>query len=218
VASLVLGILGLPTFGLLGVGALLAVVLGVAALAKAREEPHVYGGKGLAIAGIVCSGVSLLLAPFVGIVAAIAIPSLLRVRAAANQSAVIRDIRDVIVAEAEYQRHNAGYYGTLECLNVPRDCLGTGAPTTPLVPPELLLPERAGYRRTFYPGRDAGYSEGHPHQYLQTYAYVAYPSSLGATNVRILCGDSTGRICFVTPPEEMKADYGLCPKACTDLR
>jgi hypothetical protein len=217
VASLVLGILGLPTLGLLGVGALLAIVLGVAALAKAREEPRVYGGKGLAIAGIVCAAVSVVLAPFLGIVAAIVIPSILRARVAANEAATIGDIRMVIYAEAQYSEHNGGHYGTLECLNAPQDCLVTRASTNPYVAPELLLPERAGYRRTFYPGRDAGFRAGHPHQYLQTFAYVAYPLVSGRTGVRTLCGDSSGRVCFTRSLGEMTVEYGLCPKACQDL-
>jgi type II secretory pathway pseudopilin PulG len=211
VASLVLGILGLPTLGLLGVGAIVSIVLGVAALAKARDEPRVYGGKKMAVAGIACAVGSLLVAPFLGIVAAIAIPSLLRARVAANESAVIGDIRTVISAEAIYQDRNGGYYGTLECLNAPQACLPRGAATTPLLPLELVLPEKGSYRRRFYPGPGT-------RQFLRAYAYVAFPSNVGQTAVRTFCGDSTGRICFTTSLAAMTVEGGLCPKACQDLR
>src|SRR5262249_924539 len=184
----------------------------------ARGGRGVHGGQGLASAGIVCSGASLLLAPFLGIFAAIVIPSLLRARVSANEATTIGDIRQVVAAEASYSERNGGHFGTLECLNAPQNCLGAGASTTPFIAPELLLPTRSGFNRSFHPGRDAGYREGHPHQYLQSFAYVASPVTLGRTGVRTFCGDSSGRICFVRSPEEMKVDYGLCPKACEDLR
>src|SRR6185295_14038416 len=95
IASLVLGILGLPTIGLLGVGAMVGIILGVIALVKASRAPAEYGGRGMAVAGIALAVVSILLTPFIGIIAAIAIPSLLRARISANESAAIGDIRAV---------------------------------------------------------------------------------------------------------------------------
>ena len=73
IASLVLGILGLPTIGLLGVGAMVGIILGVVALVKARNAPAQYGGRGLAVAGIALSVISILLTPIIGIIAALAI-------------------------------------------------------------------------------------------------------------------------------------------------
>jgi Zn-dependent protease with chaperone function/type II secretory pathway pseudopilin PulG len=51
----------------------------------------------------------------IGVIAAIAIPSLLRARVAANESAAIGDVRSVISAQAVHQSV-AGNYGPLECL------------------------------------------------------------------------------------------------------
>jgi type II secretory pathway pseudopilin PulG len=76
VTSLVLGIISIPTLGLLVVGAIVAIVLGSIALNRIKKEPAIYGGKGMAIAGIITSGVSLSLAAFFGILAAIAVPKL----------------------------------------------------------------------------------------------------------------------------------------------
>src|SRR5687767_12199051 len=76
VASLVLGIISIPTLGLLGVGAIAAIVLGVIALNRSKKEPATHGGKGMAIAGIITSVVSLLLTAVFGILAAIAVPKL----------------------------------------------------------------------------------------------------------------------------------------------
>ncbi len=87
IASLVLGLLSLPTLGLLGVGAVLGIVFGVVALVKADRQPATYGGRGLAMSGIAASVLSFLMIPFIGIIAAIAIPSLLRARIASNDAA-----------------------------------------------------------------------------------------------------------------------------------
>src|SRR5687768_14371196 len=103
IASLVLGILSLPTIGILLVGAMLSVILGVAALVKARDQPAEYGGRSMAIAGIVLSALSIVVMPFVlGIGAAIAIPSFLRARVSANEAAAIADVRAVVIAEIRY--------------------------------------------------------------------------------------------------------------------
>ena len=123
IASLVLGILSIPTFGLLLVGAMTSVILGVVALVKESRQPEEYGGKGMAITGIVLAA---RLHPrdacrSLGIVAAIAIPSFLRARVSSNEAAALGDVREVIMAEARYQKANAGYFDRLECLAAPRD-------------------------------------------------------------------------------------------------
>ncbi|MCA1630759.1 MAG: DUF4190 domain-containing protein [Acidobacteria bacterium] len=99
VASLVLGVVGLPTLGLLGVGAIAGLALGVMGLTRANKSPHEYGGRGLAISGLVMNGVSLLLAPVIGIVAAIAIPNLLASARAANEGSAISKVRALAKAE-----------------------------------------------------------------------------------------------------------------------
>ena len=43
IASLVLGVLSLPTCGLLGIGALVGIRLGIGALLKAKKAPHEFG-------------------------------------------------------------------------------------------------------------------------------------------------------------------------------
>ena len=52
----------------------------------------------------------LIVVAIIGIIAAIAIPSLLRARVSANESATIGDIRTVISSQAAYQSANGGWY------------------------------------------------------------------------------------------------------------
>ena len=73
----------------------------------------------------------LIVVAIIGIIAAIAIPSLLRARVSANESAAIGDIRTVISAESAYQSSNAGFYDTLTCLSTPSGCIPSYPPTAP---------------------------------------------------------------------------------------
>jgi hypothetical protein len=75
VAALVTGILALTTCPPLGIA---SVILGIVALVRTDREPTVYGGKGLAIAGLVCGAVGLFC---VGpLLMSILLPSLSRAR------------------------------------------------------------------------------------------------------------------------------------------
>ena len=66
----------------------------------------------------------LIVVAIIGIIAAIAIPSLLRARVSANESATIGDIRTVISGQAAYQSANGGWYdGTIICLPAHRSRL-----------------------------------------------------------------------------------------------
>jgi type II secretory pathway pseudopilin PulG len=215
VASLVLGILSIPTLGLLLVGAMASVILGVVALVKESRQPEEYGGKGMAITGIVLAGVSILILPVVaGIVAAIAIPNVLRKRVSGNEAAAIRDVRAVITAEAEYQKANAGYFDTLECLSAPETCIpGYHGPS--VIDRRLLsMAAEDGYSRAFFPGPRAEPTPlGASTSSLMAFAYVAVPVSLGKTGTRSFCGDATGRICYTTRGV-IVPELGVCPSDC----
>lgn len=217
IASLVVGILSVLTLGCLGVGALTGLVLGFVALRRASGSPQQYGGKGLAIGGIVTSGLGLLLLiPFFGIVAAIAIPSLLRARVSANESAAMGDVRTVLSAEAAYQSQNGGYYDSLECLSGPSACIpGHTGPALLVGPP--LAGDARGYRRSFHPGPPAEPGEDEVGRVspssLQGFAFTAVPLQPGTTGTRSFCGDATGVVCSVDGATVEVVD-GACGPAC----
>jgi hypothetical protein len=95
IASLVMGIIGFTCAGLL-VGAMTGLVLGIVAVRKARKSPAEYGGKELAIAGIVTNSLCLLTIP---LVAAIAIPNMIKARQAAHEAAAIGQVRGIAKAQ-----------------------------------------------------------------------------------------------------------------------
>src|SRR5262245_40292129 len=110
--SLVLGIISFFTFGLLGIGAIIGIIVAVIAMGKAKREPWQYGGRGLAIAGLALSITSLATVVPVGIVASIAVPNLLAARRAANEASAIYSLRKISSAEANYAS-NYGRFATL---------------------------------------------------------------------------------------------------------
>lgn len=113
ITSLVLGIISIPTLGLLVIGAITAIVLGVVALKRARKEPAIYGGKGMAIAGIVTSVVSLLVIPFIGIMAAIAVPRLIENLRLGRETTAIETLRSIHSNQAQFAAMNTRF-GTLK--------------------------------------------------------------------------------------------------------
>jgi len=111
-AAMVVGIISFMTFGLVGVGAIAGIVLSVKAMGRISREPWRYGGRGMAIAGLILSITSLVSAVPIGIIAAIAVPNLLASRRAANEGAAIHSLITISQAETTYLTA-VGKYGTL---------------------------------------------------------------------------------------------------------
>jgi len=135
----------------------------------------------------------LIVVAIIGIIAAIAIPSLLRARIAANEAAAIGDSRTVISSEAAYHAAAGGGYGTMLCLQTPAlpACLGPGGGTTGFVDPQIgSLVTKQGYDRTFFTGAPSG-----PNKFA-CYYYGAIPTTVGSTGSRGFAGDCSGQICY----------------------
>ena len=134
---MVLGILGFVTsIFLVGiVFAPIGLILGIVALVKANKKPHIYGGKGFAIAGVVMGAMVTL---FIPIVLAIAIPNLLAARRMANEGSAISTLRTLAAAEETLM----SVAGTKSC----GDLRTLGAKQ--LIDPVLANGEKSGYRFT----------------------------------------------------------------------
>ena len=146
----------------------------------------------------------LIVVAIIGIIAAIAIPSLLRARVSANESATVGDIRSVISAQAAYHSSNGGWYeGNLVCLNAPfTGCIPNYPATSPTFLDSQLasMQSKSGYDRSF----DGGSAPTTINSNISSptsvtsYAYWATPTSPGQTGVRGFAGDSSGILCFST--------------------
>ena len=212
VTALVLSIISLCTGAGLLVGGLTACVLGIVAAVKASKNPQEYGGMPMAITAIVISALSFLALP---IIAAIAIPSLLRARVSANESGAIGDLRTMISAQAAYQTANGGFYDSPECLAAPQGCI----PGYPATGPTFLDPtlasarEKMGYVGTFHPGPAPAQLDPatHSRTSLTSYAYVLVPTTPGRTGVRAFCGDHSGTVCYTHTGSSPAVEEGACP-------
>jgi prepilin-type N-terminal cleavage/methylation domain-containing protein len=137
----------------------------------------------------------LIVVAIIGIIAAIAIPSLLRARIAANESGAIGDSRAVSSSEVAYSSSNGGAYGYMSCLGNPVGC-SFAAGTTPFVDSQIMsLTTKQGYMRSFLAG---GTGSGAPDTGINTFVYFATPAAVAQTGNRGFGVDYTGLICFTT--------------------
>jgi uncharacterized membrane protein YhaH (DUF805 family)/type II secretory pathway pseudopilin PulG len=161
----------------------------------------------------------------IGIVAAIAIPSLLRARVSANEAAAIGNVRMVISAEAAYQAANQGFYeGRSECLSRPEGCIPAYAGPS-FVDAAVFEGPRSGYVLELHGGARPPTTAGTSPSSTEAFAVIAYPAVPGKTGVRAFCGDATGRVCAIVNGSREELVTGAsgqpgvgCSAACRDLR
>jgi type IV pilus assembly protein PilA len=161
----------------------------------------------------------LIVVAIIGIIAAIAIPSLLRARVSANEAASIGDIRTVISAQAAYQSANGGFYDVITCLSAP--CIPSYPANAPTFLDSLLASSnsKSGYARLFTGGPAVpNLPVESSTSSVSVYSYEATPVNVGQTGVRGFGADSSGRICFTNNGSLVPAAAGVLPATCSDLR
>lgn len=137
VAAISLGAPAAILGGLVGLlMTLLSLILGIVGIVWANKNPSEFGGKGMAIAGVVLGSLLLVSVIPVGIVAAIAVPNLMAARQAANEAAAVGSLRAISQAEFTYQSTaGKGEFGDLEDLS-----------RESLLPEGMAVEVRNGYR------------------------------------------------------------------------
>jgi Zn-dependent protease with chaperone function/type II secretory pathway pseudopilin PulG len=159
----------------------------------------------------------LMMVAIIGIIAAIAIPSLLRARISANESAAIGDVRTMVSAQASYAS-GAGSYALPECLASPAKagCFeGYPADQPGFLDAQFAdASTRSGYRRIFVKGSRQP-TRVNPNG-IATYCYAAVPVRAGQTGVRSFAADQTGRVCFDPRGENLCTGAAL-PSDCLSL-
>jgi prepilin-type N-terminal cleavage/methylation domain-containing protein len=143
----------------------------------------------------------LIVVAIIGIIAAIAIPSLLRARVSANESATIGDIRSLISAESAYQSANGGFYGAVTCLSAPTGCINAYPANGPtFLDPTLSVTTstKSGYVRGFADGQTVVAGGAVGSNSISDFTYTATPLTVGQTGVRGFGGDASGRVCFTS--------------------
>jgi type IV pilus assembly protein PilA len=178
ISSLVSGILNFLLLGILVVPTIVGMVISVVALKKIKRQPFEYGGKGMAVGGLVLNIVSAVALIPILLIAAIAIPNLLAARRAANEGSAINALRIIHEAEMTYQATEGGGYnfGTLAELERKN-----------LINAQLASGTRSGYKFDVDPTlKDF---EGRP-----GFAVMAVPKDYPSTGKRSFFIDETGVI------------------------
>jgi len=157
----------------------------------------------------------LIVVAIIGIIAAIAIPSLLRARIAANEAGAIGDVRSVVSAQHAYAASNGAFYGYISCLGTPSNC-GFAAATTPFIDAQIAsLTTKQGYVRSFTAGN---VGTGAPDSGLMTFVYFATPSGVAQTGNRGFGGDNSGMICQTTTGAPPATSAQSLDSNCTPLK
>lgn len=176
IASLICGILFL-FFPL----SIVAVVFGHVSLSQIKKSAGRLRGRGLAIAGLVLGYLGIAIIPLILIIAAIAIPNLLRSKIAANESSAVSSLRAINTAQVTYQTTypNVGYAPDLQSLGGAEPCSPSPA-TACLIANGLAVastwPGRNGY--IFSVARSADGSQ---------YVASAVPTKHNQTGNRSFC-------------------------------
>lgn len=175
VTSLVIGILNFLFLGIFGITIIAGIIISVVALKKIKRYPFQYGGRSLAVAGLVTNIVSVVVLIPVLLIAAIAVPNLLAARRAANEGSAMASLRKIHSAQMTYQAtRGRGQYGTMADLQ-----------RESLIPDELAGGTRHGYRFKIDVVGDRG--DGWP-----GFAAVGVPTEYGSTGRRSFFVDETG--------------------------
>ncbi|MDP9264420.1 MAG: DUF4190 domain-containing protein [Acidobacteriota bacterium] len=189
IASLVLGLLGV----VICVAGIPAIILGHISRSNIQKSNGRLKGEGMATAGMVLGYLTVVAIPFIAIIAAIAIPNLLRSRVAANEASAVGSIRTINTAAVTYAAMypQTGFSSSLEILGGSTPC-NASSTTACLIDQVLASGYKSGYRFTYEAQDNNG------DQVIDTYTVQAVPVTQGTTGFRSFCSDETGVIRYTT--------------------
>jgi type IV pilus assembly protein PilA len=123
------------------------------------------------------------------IIAAIAIPNLLRARIAANESSAVGSVRTLVTSEVTYSSTwGTGFATAIGLLGGANPCTASAA-TACLIDPVLAAGAKSGYTLAA-PGGVALAG------IVTTFAVSAVPQKVGQTGQRAFCSDESGVVRF----------------------
>jgi type IV pilus assembly protein PilA len=183
IASLVMGILVFIPFS-----AVAAIILGHLALSEIKKSAGRLKGQGLATAGLILGYAEIALIPIVLIIAAIAIPNLLRAKIAANEASSIGVLRTYNSAIISYAATcpNQGYpVSTVNLGPGAGNCDGANLVDRVLAGP---MPKKNGYIFHYEPGVPDASGR------VMTFSITADPMRENTTGMRHFFVDESGVI------------------------
>ncbi len=157
-----------------------AIVLGHVSLSQIRKSAGRLKGEGMAIAGLVLGYAGVVFIPVILIIAAIAIPNLMRARIAANEASALHSVQELLGAETAYAHAHPAEGFSCDLPAVVRD---GGAS------PGLSTGHRSGYVFLLQ-----NCSAENPGELVRRFQIVAFPERNGQTGGRTFCSDETGTL------------------------
>lgn len=181
IGSLICGILGIFFPAAIG-----AIIMGHLSRSEIKKSQGRLKGAGMALAGMILGYVFICFIPFL-IIAAIAIPNLLRARIAANEASAVGSIRTVVKAEFAYAERfpQTGFVCSLKQLGG----RGGSPEQAGLIDNALASGQKSGYVYEL-----SGCEDDSPHK---RFAVVAYPKLPGQSGQRGFCADESGVIRYL---------------------
>lgn len=167
---------------------IVAIILGHLSLSDIKKSAGRLKGQGLAIVGLVLGYMGVVFVPFLLIIAAIAIPNLLRARIAANEASAVGTLRTYNMAMVNYvaRCQNVGFPASVASLGPGNgDCDGANLVDSVLA---ALTATKSGYRFVYSPG--PADSNGH----VVSYTITADPITTNTTGIRHFVTDESGVI------------------------
>jgi type IV pilus assembly protein PilA len=211
VASLVCGIF---TFFL--PASIAAIILGHLSLSDIAKSAGRLGGRGVAIAGLVLGYAGLVFIPFILIIAAIAIPNILRAKIAANEASAVGSLRTIDIAAVQYASgYENGFPSNFEVFGYGQGIAGN-CNHAGLIDRRLATGQKNGYTFTYTPQFPDGQSgpvvspqaaaKGCTSGGASGFAVTADPIRRGSTGQRSFFTDQTGVIRYSNDGESATAD------------
>jgi type IV pilus assembly protein PilA len=172
IASLIFGL-----FFFMFPASILAIIFGHISLSDIRKSAGRLKGRGIAIAGLILGYLGIAAIPIILIIAAIAIPNLLRARMAANESSAVASVRTLATAELTY--------------SVSHPDKGFTCALSDLADAQIISGELATGRKYGYAFELVGCSAESPGGPNVKYQVVAYPVTRNQTGTRAFCSDES---------------------------
>ena len=186
IASLVLGICIFILGFLSGIP---AIIFGHMAKSDIKKSGGRLQGEGMALAGLILGYLSVVFIPFILIIAAIAIPNLLRARTAANEAAAVGSLRKAMNAVVTYNdTYGHGFPESLSQLGASGEGSAPSAEAAGLIDAELAAGQKYGYNFTYQASSSRG--DG----MLDRFRLNADPVTPGSTGIRHFFIDQSGVI------------------------
>jgi type IV pilus assembly protein PilA len=184
--------------------AVAAIILGHISHSQIRKSAGRLKGRGLATAGLILGYMGVAIIPLILIIAALAIPNLLRAKMAANEASAVGSIHTINVACVMYSTTYDGFPPSLAALGGEGNGTAPSAAAAQLIDNALESGRKSGYFFYYAPGKKDASGN------IASYTLTADPLTHGGTGIRhfftdqtaVIRVDSTGTANADSPPIE----------------